>query len=124
MRDTERVAETQAEGVAGSMQGPQRGTGSQDSRITPWAEGGTKPLGHLGCPRLRNFIWERLFPSLPEFSFASFQFLISVWSPKLALEHVPSRVCSGPFIEGRSTHALIDSQAISRNRYIINVHWE
>ena len=52
MRDTEREreAETQAEGEAGSMQGAQHGTQSRDSRITPWAEGGAKPLSHLGCP--------------------------------------------------------------------------
>ena len=35
----EREAETQAEGEAGSMPGAQHGTRSQDSRITPWAEG-------------------------------------------------------------------------------------
>ena len=46
MRDTEREAETQEEGQAGSMQGAQRGTHSRDSRIMPWAEGGAKPLGH------------------------------------------------------------------------------
>ena len=28
------------------MQGAQCGTQSQDSRITPWAEGNTKPLSH------------------------------------------------------------------------------
>ena len=39
MRDTEREAETQAEGEAGSMQGVCRGTRSWDSRVTPWAEG-------------------------------------------------------------------------------------
>ena len=39
MRDREREAETQAEGEAGSMQGAQCGTCSQDSRIMPWAEG-------------------------------------------------------------------------------------
>ena len=52
MRDTERVPETQAqaEGEAGSMQGARRGTRSPVSRITPWAKGGAKPLGHLGCP--------------------------------------------------------------------------
>ena len=46
----EREAETQAEGEVGSMQGTQHGTGSLASRITPWAEGGVKPLSHLGCP--------------------------------------------------------------------------
>ena len=52
MRDTERVVETQAqaEGEAGSTEGPRRGTRSQVSRITPWAQGGAKPLGHPGCP--------------------------------------------------------------------------
>ena len=54
MRDTEkerdREAETQAEGEAGSMQGARHGTRSQVSRIRPWAEGGTKPLSHQGCP--------------------------------------------------------------------------
>ena len=36
MRDREREAETQAEREAGSMQGAQRGTQSQVSRIMPW----------------------------------------------------------------------------------------
>ena len=49
-RDAEREAETQAEGEAGSMEGAQCGTQSWDSRITPWAEGGAKPLSHLGGP--------------------------------------------------------------------------
>ena len=49
MRDTEREAETQAEGEAGSMQGAWGGIQSR-TRITPWAEGGAKPLGHPGCP--------------------------------------------------------------------------
>ena len=44
MRDIEREAETQAEGEAGSMQGPRRGTRSRDPGVTPWAKGGTKPL--------------------------------------------------------------------------------
>ena len=52
MRDTERErqAETQAEGEAGSLQGARRGTRSPDPRITPWAEGGAKPLSHPGVP--------------------------------------------------------------------------
>ena len=52
MRDThrEREAETQAAGEAGSMQGVQCGTPSGDSRITPWAKGGAKPLSHQGSP--------------------------------------------------------------------------
>ena len=53
MRDPqrEREAETQAEGEAGSMQGARHGTQSRVSRIRPWAEGGAKPLSHLGCPK-------------------------------------------------------------------------
>ena len=54
MRDREREAETQAEGEAGSMQGARRGTRSWGSRIMPWAEGGTKPLSHPGCPNHLN----------------------------------------------------------------------
>ena len=64
MRDTERErergAETQAEGEAGSMQGAQRGTGSQVSRIRPWAEGGAKLLSHPGRP-LCNSLPESLY---------------------------------------------------------------
>ena len=47
----EKETKTQAEGEAGSMQGAWRGTRSRVSRITPWAEGGAKPLRHPGCPR-------------------------------------------------------------------------
>ena len=50
MRDTEREAETQAEGEAGSMQGARCGTRSLVSRIRPWAGGSAKPLSHPGCP--------------------------------------------------------------------------
>ena len=50
MRDRE--AETQAEGEAGSMQGARHGTLPWVSRITPWAEGGAKPLSHLAAPSL------------------------------------------------------------------------
>ena len=58
MRDTEteREAETQAEGEAGSMQGAWCGTQSRVSRITPWAEGSTKPLSHPGCPHVKNLL--------------------------------------------------------------------
>ena len=59
MRDTQREAETQAEGEAGSMRGAQRGTPSWVSGITPWTEGGTKPLSHLGCPRF--FLMHKIF---------------------------------------------------------------
>ena len=50
-RERERGAED-TEGEARSMQGARRGTGSQVSRIRPWAEGGAKPLSHPGCPKL------------------------------------------------------------------------
>ena len=48
-REREREAETQAEREAGSMQGTRYETGSRVSRIMLWAEGGAKPLSHLGC---------------------------------------------------------------------------
>ena len=50
--EREREAEAQAEGEAGSIQGARRGTQSQVSRMTPWTEGGAKPLSHRGCPRI------------------------------------------------------------------------
>ena len=34
-----------------SLQGAWCGIRSQVSRIMPWAEGGAKPLSHLGCPK-------------------------------------------------------------------------
>ena len=52
MREGEREAETQAEGDAGSMQGAQGGTRSQDPGVTPWAEGGAKPLRLPRIPTL------------------------------------------------------------------------
>ena len=53
-REAETQAETQAEGETGSMQAARRGTQSQVPRITPWAEGSTKPLSHPGCPEKEN----------------------------------------------------------------------
>ena len=50
MRDTQREAETRAEGEAGSMQRARRGTRSPVSRIMPWADGSAKPLSHPGVP--------------------------------------------------------------------------
>ena len=50
MRDTETEAETQAEGEAGSMWAAQRGTQSQDSRITPWAKGRRSTTEPPRCP--------------------------------------------------------------------------
>ena len=68
MRDMHREAETQEEGEAGSIQETRCGTGSQVSRITPWAEGGTKPLSHPGCPQnpfnrlydFKEYVWKYL----------------------------------------------------------------
>ena len=54
-REREREAETQAEGEAGSLQGARRGTRSRNSRITPWAEGGAKPLSYPGVPTRSSF---------------------------------------------------------------------
>ena len=45
------MAETQAEGEAGTTRGARRGTRSRVSRITPQAAGGAKLLRHRGCPR-------------------------------------------------------------------------
>ena len=44
------------------MQGARRGTRSQVSRVSPWAEGGAKPLSHWGCPlfgfyTMHAFLW-------------------------------------------------------------------
>ena len=52
MRDTKREAETQAEGEAGSMQGPDAGLdpGTPGSRPEPKAD--AQPLSHLGVPTL------------------------------------------------------------------------
>ena len=55
MQREREVAETQAEGEAGSTQRARCGTQSRVSRITPWAEGGTKLLGHWGYPPLKIF---------------------------------------------------------------------
>ena len=52
---TERGRDT-GEGEAGSMQGAQRGIGSRVSRITPWAEGGAKPLSHRAALDYNLFI--------------------------------------------------------------------
>lgn len=54
MRYTQREAETQAKGEAGSCRKP------DDSRITPWAEGGAQPLWHLGVPNFNFKDMQRL----------------------------------------------------------------
>ena len=55
MRDTEREAETQAEGEAGSLQGARCGTQSQESEICPEPKANTQPLSHPGVP-LHTFL--------------------------------------------------------------------
>ena len=48
MKNIEKEAETQAEGEAGSSEGAQCGTQSQDPGITPKAD--APPLSHPGAP--------------------------------------------------------------------------
>ena len=62
-----------AEGDAGSMQEAWHGTPSRVSRFRPWAESGTKPLSHPGCP---NSFYSKIFYSL-YLSPLSFHFLLS-----------------------------------------------
>ena len=56
MRDTERKAETKAEGEAGSMQGAQCRTPSWDSRIPPKLKTDTQLLSHPGTPPCLFFL--------------------------------------------------------------------
>ena len=56
IRDTQREAETQTEGEAGSSQGAQCGTRSLDPGSRPELKGGAKPLSHPGCPGLLGFV--------------------------------------------------------------------
>ena len=52
MRDTQREAETEGEGEAGSLRGAQYRTGSQDSRdLALQLKAEAQPLGHPGVPR-------------------------------------------------------------------------
>ena len=50
MRDSEREAETQAEGEAGSIQGAQVGLDPGTPGSHPEPKAGTKPLSHPGIP--------------------------------------------------------------------------
>ena len=58
IHEREREAETQAEGEAGSMQGAQCRTRSQDPGVTPWAEGRRSttepPRGPIQFPLILN----------------------------------------------------------------------
>ena len=49
-RERKSSRDTGIGGEAGSTQGARRGTQTWVSRITSSAEGGTKPLSHLGFP--------------------------------------------------------------------------
>ena len=57
MRDTEKEAETQAEGEAGSLRGPRCGTRSQDPGITPWTEGRCSTAEPPERPRTMPLKW-------------------------------------------------------------------
>ena len=50
MRDTEREAETQAEGEAGSLRGARCGTRSRDQGSHPELKADAQPLSHPGAP--------------------------------------------------------------------------
>ena len=59
MRDTERERGRDTDrGRSRLHAGSLTGTPSQVSRITPWAEGGAKPLSHRGCP-LQGILGEK-----------------------------------------------------------------
>ena len=51
MRDTEREAETQAEGKVGSLWGARRETRSQDPGRHPGLKADAQPLSHPGVPK-------------------------------------------------------------------------
>ena len=55
MRDTQRGAETQAEGEAGSIQGAPCGTRSQDPGSCPEPKADAQPLSPRGIP-LEKFL--------------------------------------------------------------------
>ena len=55
MRDTEREAETQAEGEAGSMQGARCGAQSPDPGSCPGLKADAQLLSHPGIPLLKYF---------------------------------------------------------------------
>ena len=56
MRDTEREAETQAEGEAGSMQEPDAGLDSRTPGSHPEPKADAQPLSHPGVPPVGDFI--------------------------------------------------------------------
>ena len=55
MRDTQREAETQAEGEVGFPQGAQCGTPSPNLGPHPEPKADAQPLSHPGIPKLRLF---------------------------------------------------------------------
>ena len=54
MRDTQREAEISAEREGSSLQAAQCGTGSRNSRITPWGEGRCSTAEPPRCPNYRT----------------------------------------------------------------------
>ena len=81
----ERPRHTQAEGEVGSLQGARCGTGSRDSRNTPWAEGGRSTFEPPRCPD--NLNWE----------------LDRSWYPKFCLFHGPHNHSSKLEVSSRAT---------------------
>ena len=71
-RDTDREAETQAEGEGGSMKGARHGTPSWVSRITLWAEGRCSTAEPPGCLFSCFFIVVKYIHSLQHFPFSPF----------------------------------------------------
>ena len=116
MRDTERKAETQAEGEAGSMQGARCGTPSQVSRIMPRAAGGAKPLRPRGCPRV-SFLKDKSNCATPGFNPPMLPVAFRIKPKLLARALSPALLSSGQVPRSSSlpfsyTNALSPAQSI------------
>ena len=72
------------------MQGARCGTRSPVSRITPWAEGGAKPLSHPGCPGslllIRIDTGDQTVPSRDVLGVAVFRAIRGSLAPSLHFE--------------------------------------
>ena len=110
MRDKERTAKTQAEGEAGSLQGAWHGTQSRVSRIKPWAESGTKPLSHQGCPegvlKQRSQVGNRC-------CFFLFFFFKKKWIRHVLLEKEMERVCG--------VKERLSARVLGKGKFLIQV---